>query len=137
MKSGDLYKPKEVDLEEFYRSKLNERVKKPHVPKVEDCVRSAESLRNIARAAREGVEEEEAVHVSTKPRPAPLWSDSRRVFECEEIQDKLRENGVEVRRDAVKRALLPPPSLMRGEWSLPRNYSSGLLSCPVTWFSRG
>ena len=130
---------KEVDPEEFYRQKLGERTKKPFVPKVGECVREADSMRNLARVARDGgggeEEEEEPVIISTM-RPKPIWSDSKRVFECEEIHDKLREKGVTVSKESIQKALLPPPSLLRGEWRLPQNYSSGLLSSPVTWFSR-
>ena len=63
----DLFKPKEVDLEEFYRSKLKEREKKPHVPKAEDCLKNAETLKNAARLARDGYDD-----VSTGPLARPF-----------------------------------------------------------------
>ena len=138
MRSGDLFKPKEVNPEEFYRKKLDERTKKPHVPKVGECVKLVESMMHFARGGRGGGEEEEDEEpiVITTTRPKPIWSDSKRVFECDEIHEKLREKGVRVSKEIIQKALLPPPSLLRGEWRLPANYSGGLLSSPVTWFSR-
>jgi hypothetical protein len=132
LKNGNLFKPKSVDLDNYYSTKIQEREKKPHVPKATDCVKTIDTLRRAISVPRGEVDYEDAVHISTV-RPTPVWSDCRKVFECEELHDRLQAKGVKIKKEALQRALLPP-ALAAKEFRLPQNYSSGLFSCPTTWF---